>query len=103
MLRLFLMLSYWVFYKLDNYQNSGVDEANKFLNICKNNDFCEVRTYNQQLDAHIITRDGKAFRYCEKLGSNTAVASFNRPNVVENADSKVFGINSIFEQSTPLV
>lgn len=81
---------------LDNYENSGIDKGNEFLKICQENENCAVKTYAQQLDAHIITRDGKAFRYCEKLGSNTAVASFNYPSVVNNADEKVFGDSKIF-------
>ncbi len=81
---------------LDDYKNSGVDKRNNFLQICKEYENCSIKTYDQQLNAHIITRDGKAFRYCEKLGSNTAVASFNYPSVVSNADEKVFGEGGIF-------
>ncbi len=81
---------------LDDYENSGINKENSFLQICKKHKNCAVKTYAQQLNAHIITRDGKAFRYCEKLGSNTAVASFNYPIVVRNADDKVFGKNGIF-------
>jgi hypothetical protein len=84
---------------LDDYGKSDVDKENKFLQICKKHKNCDVKTYDQRLDAHIITRDGKAFRYCEKLGSNTAVASFNHPSVVSNADEKVFGVNGIFSNA----
>lgn len=84
---------------LDDYENSGVDKSNLFLQTCKNCKNCAVKTYNNKLNAHIITRDGKAFRYCESLGSNTAVASFNYPSVVKNADEKVFGENSIFSKA----
>ncbi|SFV86385.1 hypothetical protein MNB_SUP05-SYMBIONT-4-564 [hydrothermal vent metagenome] len=85
---------------LDDYADSGIDKGNEFLKICKENTGCNVKTYKQQLNAHIITRDGKAFRYCEKLGSNTAVASFNYPSVVKNADDKVFGKDSIFSNAS---
>ncbi len=84
---------------LDNYADSGVDKENEFLKICKENAGCSVKTYKKQLKAHIITRDGKAFRYCEKLGSNTAVASFNYPSVVKNADENVFGDSGIFSSA----
>lgn len=81
---------------LDNYENSNVDKNNPFLKICNDHTNCDVKTYNRKLNAHIITRDKKAFRYCEKLGSNTAVASFNHPSVVSNADDKVFSNTGIF-------
>lgn len=84
---------------LDNYKNSGIDKKSQFLQICKENENCDVKTYSKQLKAHIITRDGKAFRYCEILGSNTAVASFNYPSVVKNADEKVFGDSGIFSNA----
>ncbi len=84
---------------LDSYADSGIDKENEFLKICKENAGCSVKTYKQQLNAHIITRDGKAFRYCEKLDSNTAVASFNYPSVVKNADEKVFGDSGIFSSA----
>ncbi len=85
---------------LDDYQNSGLDKNNAFLQVCNKHKNCAVKTYSKQLEAHIITRDGKAFRYCEKLGSNTAVASFNYPSVVKNADDNVFGdTDSIFHNA----
>lgn len=85
---------------LDNYANSGINKENEFLKICEENAYCNVKTYPKQLNAHIITRDGKAFRYCEKLDSNTAVASFNYPSIVKNADNKVFGENGIFSSAS---
>ncbi|KAF3982172.1 MAG: hypothetical protein HFP78_03210 [Methylococcales symbiont of Hymedesmia sp. n. MRB-2018] len=84
---------------LDNYKNSDINKENIFLKTCKEHKNCTVKTYSQQLKAHIITRDGKAFRYCEKLGSNTAVASFNYPSAVKNADEKVFGEDGIFSNA----
>lgn len=75
---------------LDNYQNNKIMN-NNFLDICLNNKNCEIKTYNKPLKAHIVTRDDDAFRYCKDPGSNIAVASFNHPDVVENATKKVFG------------
>jgi hypothetical protein len=34
--------------------------------------------------------------YCDNPGSNIAVASFNHPNIVKNAEEKIFG--DFFEQ-----
>jgi HKD family nuclease len=74
---------------LDDYQDNKITN-NTFLDRCLDNKNCEVRTYDKPLKAHIVTRDDDAFRYCDNPGSNIAVASFNRPDVVENAE-KVFG------------
>lgn len=75
---------------LDDYQNNKITN-NTFLSNCLNNKNCEIRTYSKPLKAHIVTRDNNAFRYCDNPGSNIAVASFNRPDVVKNATKKVFG------------
>ncbi len=75
---------------LDDYQNNKIAN-NAFLDNCINNDNCEIKTYDKPLKAHIVTRDNNAFRYCDNPGSNIAVASFNRPDVVKNATEKVFG------------
>lgn len=76
---------------LDSYNNTGSNFSdNKFLIRCLDNATCDVRTYDNPLKAHVITRDGKAFRYCDIPGSNIAVASFNNKEVVENADNQVF-------------
>jgi HKD family nuclease len=75
---------------LDDYENSNIDKNNLFLQTCKKYKNCEIKTYDKPLKAHIVTRDNKAFRYCDNPGSNIAVASFNRPNVVKNVE-KVFG------------
>jgi flavoprotein len=76
---------------LDDYQGGAIKD-NMFLDKCRSNqDDCEVRAYSKPLKVHIITRDSAAFRYCDNPGSNIAVASFNRPDVVENATDKVFG------------
>ncbi len=64
---------------------------NSFLDRCLDNENCEVKTYDKPLKAHIVTRDDSAFRYCDNPGSNIAVASFNRTDVVKNATEKVFG------------
>ncbi len=74
---------------LDNYQGNSIAN-NDFLDNCLGNENCEVRTYDKPLKAHIVTRDDSAFRYCDNPGSNIAVASFNRPDVVKNAIEKVF-------------
>jgi HKD family nuclease len=81
---------------LDDYQNNNKMADNKitnntFLGNCLGNESCEIKTYNKPLKAHIVTRDNNAFRYCANPGSNIAVASFNRPDVVKNATKKVFG------------
>lgn len=74
---------------LDNYQGNTIAD-NVFLNKCLANDYCEVKTYDKPLKAHIVTRDDKAFRYCNDPGSNIAVACFNRPKTVKNAIDNVF-------------
>lgn len=81
---------------LDDYQNNNKMANNKitnntFLGNCLDNENCEIKTYDKPLKAHIVTRDNNAFRYCDNHGSNIAVASFNRPDVVKNATEKVFG------------
>jgi HKD family nuclease len=75
---------------LDDYQNNKITN-NLFLDSCLGNENCEVKTYDRPLKAHIVTRDDDAFRYCDNPGSNIAVASFKRPDVVKNATEKVFG------------
>lgn len=80
---------------LDDYQNNKVIN-DTFLSNCLDNENCEIKTYDKPLKAHIVTRDNNAFRYCDNPGSNIAVASFNRPDVVENATKKVFG--AFFDQ-----
>ena len=75
---------------LDDYQNNKIT-SNAFLDSCIGHNNCKIKTYNKPLKAHIVTRDDDAFRYCDNPGSNIAVASFNRPNVVKNATEKVFG------------
>ncbi len=74
---------------LDDYQNKTINNA--FLERCTDHKNCEIKTYDKPLKAHIVTRDDAAFRYCDNPGSNIAVASFNRPDVVKNATNKVFG------------
>lgn len=86
---------------LDNYPNSGLDESNEFIKACLEKK-CDVRTYGDKLKAHIITRDSSAFRYCEKLGSHTAIASFNTPSTVENSNKQVFGDTGFFKDLTSL-
>lgn len=80
---------------LDDYQNNKITNST-FLNNCLNNKNCEIKTYGKLLKAHIVTRDDNAFRYCDNPGSNIAVASFNRPDVVKNATEKVF--NAFFDK-----
>jgi HKD family nuclease len=75
---------------LDDYQNNKII-SNTFLGNCLDSENCEIKTYDKPLKAHIVTRDNNAFRYCDNPGSNIAVASFNRPDVVKNATEKVFG------------
>ena len=83
---------------LDDYPNSGLDKSNEFLKVClEKKENCDVRTYKKQLNAHIITRDDSAFRYCEKLGSHTAIASFNDTKTVSNSNSKVFKESGFFK------
>lgn len=74
---------------LDDYQGKKIVN-NTFLENCLSNENCEIKTYDKPLKAHIVTRDDSAFRYCDNPGSNIAVASFNRPDVVKNATEKVF-------------
>jgi HKD family nuclease len=74
---------------LDDYQNNKITN-NIFLDNCIENKNCKIKIYDKPLKAHIITRDNNAFRYCNSPGSNIAVASFNRPDVVKNAKEKVF-------------
>lgn len=87
---------------LDDYQNNKITN-NTFLDNCLDNEHCEIKTYDKPLKAHIVTRDNNAFRYCDNLGSNIAVASFNRPDVVKNTTEKVFGAFFLINnQNTPL-
>ena len=80
---------------IDDYQGSKLD-GNRFLAKCLQSNACTVKTYDKPLKAHIVTRDKGAFRYCDNPGSNIAVASFNHPNIVKNAEEKIFG--DFFEQ-----
>ncbi|WP_139458818.1 phospholipase D-like domain-containing protein [Bathymodiolus thermophilus thioautotrophic gill symbiont] len=75
---------------LDNYQNNKITN-NIFLDRCLHSENCTIKTYDKPLKSHIITRDDRAFRYCDNPGSNIAVASFNSPDVVKNATETVFG------------
>lgn len=72
-----------------------ISEDNKFLQLCLENDeFCKIKKSESKLSAHIITRDKSAFRYCDNPHEpkiNEAIASFNRPDVVKNAEQKLFG------------
>lgn len=86
---------------LDNYPDSGIDKKNNFLKICQQSKNCIVETMPNQLNAHIITRDGVAFRYSEIDGFGTAVGSFNYPIIAKNADEKVFGVSGLFNNSAP--
>ena len=60
----------------------------------ENEKFCKVKKSKNKLSAHIISRDKSAFRYCDSPHDpekNEAIASFNRPDVVKNAEQKLFG------------
>lgn len=67
-----------------------IDRNNKFLAIAKNYKNCQVKMADKKLSAHIVTRDGNAYRYCTNLSDNTAFGSFNQPNIVKDADKQLF-------------
>lgn len=70
---------------------SDIDETNGFLVIAREHKNCQIKISNKKLNAHIVTRDGVAYRYCTDKAHNKAFGSFNQPNVVQSADKQLFG------------
>ena len=71
--------------------NKAEIENNEFLTIAKDHKNCQIRIADKKLSGHIVTRDGVAYRYCADTSHNTAFGSFNQPEIVQSADSKLFG------------
>lgn len=67
------------------------DSNNDFLSYCINNKLCTIKTTNDELKFHILTRDGVAYRYCPTIGMHNAIASFNGSAIATNADNGIFG------------
>lgn len=70
-----------------------IDENNEFLEVAKGSKNCQIKITDEKLNAHIVTRDGIAYRYCADTQQHTAFGSFNQPNVVKDADKQLFGVS----------
>lgn len=68
-----------------------IDSNNDFLTYCMGNELCTIKTTDDKLKFHILTRDGVAYRYCPTIGMHNAIASFNGSTIATNANKSVFG------------
>jgi len=68
-----------------------IDENNAFLKIAKDSQNCQIKITDKKLGAHVVTRDGVAYRYCTDTAHHTAFGSFNQSQVVQDADNQLFG------------
>lgn len=71
-------------------KKEDIDKDNEFLEIAKNSQNCQIKITDEKLSAHIVTRDGIAYRYCADTQQHTAFGSFNAPTTVKNADEQLF-------------
>ena len=72
-----------------------------FYSICKQSGNCEVKfipenSEYRDMKAHFITMDDKAYRFCADRDKLNGVASFNRPETVQNLNAL---FDNLFEQA----
>ncbi len=72
-------------------KTEDINLDNAFLKIAKSHDNCQIKITTTTLNAHIVTRDNKAYGYREGEDQLTAFGSFNQPEEVANANKQLFG------------
>lgn len=75
-------------------------EKNNFLRYCINSDNCMVKHSSKHFNAHVITRDSKAYRYCKDPTTHSAIASFNGAKIAQHIDEVVFSKNEYSKYKT---
>ncbi len=79
-------------------KTEDINRDNAFLKIAKSHKNCQIKITTATLNAHIVTRDNKAYRYCEDKEQPTAFGSFNQPEEVANANKQLF--DDFYNQQT---
>ena len=89
---------------LQSPEEDSTFKEREFYKVCKGKKNCEIRVIPEgselkDMKAHFITMDKKSYRFCADRTNFKAVASFNRPKIVEKLN-EIF--DELFTKSKPM-